>query len=138
MTFCWRITLRIIRGPIPAKFIFERPSCSDPLGIIEPNMPWRKPFLCLGAWGLRRRLRPQKVKNIVTSSPIAAAPFAIMKAAIALSRSPLKTISVFLLVSIAYRLSGASGLEGPEQVVGDVVRTEEHTSELQSLRHLVC
>ncbi|MNN71593.1 hypothetical protein D3C81_1875460 [compost metagenome] len=35
--------------------------------------------------------KPQKVKNIVTFLPLAAAPFAIIKDAIALSKSPLKT-----------------------------------------------
>ncbi|MNN21619.1 hypothetical protein D3C81_1349480 [compost metagenome] len=34
---------------------------------------------------------PQKVKNIVTFFPLAAAPLAIIKDAIALSKSPLKT-----------------------------------------------
>ena len=33
-------------------------------------------------------ITPQKVKNMVTSMPIATAPLAIMKAAIALSKSP--------------------------------------------------
>src|SRR5690606_7771515 len=40
--------------------------------------------------------KPQNVKNIVTSLPMAAAPLAIMKLAIALSKSPLKTIMVVL------------------------------------------
>ena len=42
-----------------------------------------------------RILSPQNVKNIVTGLPMAAAPFAIMKDAMALSRSPLNTIIVF-------------------------------------------
>ena len=49
--------------------------------------------------GLRRAFNPQKVKNIVTSSPMAAAPLAMMNAAMTLSKSPLKTMTVFLLVS---------------------------------------
>jgi len=48
--------------------------------------------------GLRSRFRPQKVKKMVTSSPMAAAPLAMMKAAIALSKSPLKRIMVLLSV----------------------------------------
>jgi hypothetical protein len=39
---------------------------------------------------------PQKVKNIVTFIPIAAAPVAMMKAAIARSRSPLRSTMVTL------------------------------------------
>jgi hypothetical protein len=42
---------------------------------------------------------PQKVKNIVASIPIEAAPMAILKAAIALSMSPLKTMRVTFIES---------------------------------------
>src|SRR5689334_21094960 len=43
---------------------------------------------------LRRQFIPQKVKNIVTSIPMAAAPVAMMKASIVLSISPLNTSRV--------------------------------------------
>jgi hypothetical protein len=46
--------------------------------------------------------KPQNVKNIVTSIPEAAAPVAIIKAAISLSISPLKTTIESLLFSISF------------------------------------
>ena len=42
---------------------------------------------------------PQKVAKIVTSSPMAAAPLAMMSAAITRSKSPLNRMIVFLVVS---------------------------------------
>jgi len=67
----------------------------------------RKPFLTGAAFSLRRILSPQKVKNIVTLLPMAAAPFAMIKAAIARSRSLLNTTIVRLLLP---RACGAAGL----------------------------
>ena len=72
-----------------------------PLGIILPNMDCRVLFLPpLGTFSvLRRMLRPQNVKKMVTSSPMAAAPLAMMSAAMTLSKSPLNRMIVFLVVS---------------------------------------
>jgi hypothetical protein len=71
-----------------------------PLGIILPNMACRTLFLSVVCTfsGLRRMFRPQKVKNMVTSSPMAAAPLAMMKAAMTRSKSPLNRMIVFLVV----------------------------------------
>ena len=96
------MTLPIIQGPIPAKFILDMPSFLTPRGIIIPNMLWRKLFLALTFLGFRMALRPQKVKNMVTSSPMEAAPLAIINAAMTLSKSPLNTMIVFLVVSITF------------------------------------
>src|SRR5665647_951848 len=130
MAFCSFMTFFIIGAPRPAKFILDRPSLPGPRGMILPNMTCRVDFFSF-TWtfsGLRRALRPQKVKNIVTSSPMAAAPLAMMNAAIILSRSPLKTMIVFLVVSIPAppvllgrgSLGSASGRVGLAQVLRDV------------------
>ena len=58
-----------------------------------PNMRRSQSFAELGAPFRLIAFSPQKVKNIVTFMPMAAAPVAIIKAAIARSISPLnKTI----------------------------------------------
>jgi hypothetical protein len=62
---------------------------------MKPNIFEMKFFLTFIFLGLRRIFNPQKVKNIVTFLPMAAAAFAIMKDAIALSKSPEKTIIFF-------------------------------------------
>ena len=94
------MTFFIMGAPAPAKFILERPRWPVPLGIILPNMACRMLFLSFVCTFsvLRRRLRPQNVKNMVTSSPMAAAPLAMMKAAIARSKSPLNRMIVFFVV----------------------------------------
>ena len=72
-----------------------------PFGIILPNIDCRVLFLAALATfsALRRMFRPQKVPKIVTSSPIAAAPLAMMSAAMTRSKSPLNRMIVFLVVS---------------------------------------
>ncbi|MPM61718.1 hypothetical protein SDC9_108578 [bioreactor metagenome] len=84
----------IIFAPIPPIFMEERESCSMPLGSMPENIVPMKSFFTLGACFLRRTERPQKVKNIVTGLPVAAAPFARTNDASALSRSLEKTIMV--------------------------------------------
>lgn len=68
---------------------------------------------------------PQKVKNIVTSMPQAAAPVAIVNAAMSRSSSPLNTMNVTLLAGVAMGLavgkaSGASetGVATPKVSTG--------------------
>ncbi len=102
------VAFRIIGAPAPAKFILERPSFFVPLGIILPNIDCRVVFLpSLATFSvLRRMLRPQKVQKIVTSSPMAAAPLAMIRAAMTLSKSPLNRMIVFLVVSIRTPLVG--------------------------------
>ena len=106
------VTFLIIGAPAPAKFILESPSFLVPLGIMRPNMDCRVLFLLppLDATFsvLRRMLSPQKVQKMVTSSPIAAAPLAMMSAAITRSKSPLNRMIVFLVVSIRTPLAGLS------------------------------
>ena len=101
------VALRIIGAPMPAMFILESPSFLVPLGIMPPNifcsvlLPSPEAFS-----GLRRMLRPQKVAKMVTSSPMAAAPLAMIRAAMTLSKSPLNRMIVFLVVSIRTPLAG--------------------------------
>ena len=96
------VALRIMGAPMPAMFILESPSFLVPLGIIMPNMDCSMDFLPLppeDGPSFLRMLSPQKVQKMVTSSPIAAAPLAMMSAAITLSKSPLNKMMVFLVVS---------------------------------------
>ena len=98
MAFCCFMTFFISGAPMPAKFILDRPSL---LGAArhhhaEHALQEALAAVALTFCGLRRRLRPQKVKKMVTSSPMAAAPLAIMRAAMALSKSPLNRMMVFL------------------------------------------
>ncbi len=86
--------LRIILGPMPAKFILESPSPSELLGSIMLNIFAITSFSTLGAFGFLMAVSPQKVKNMVTFLPNAAAPLAITKAARMRSRSLLKTTKV--------------------------------------------
>ncbi len=86
---------------------------SGPRGIIQPNA-FCSGFLPLAETRSVRRiaLSPQNVKNIVTSSSIAAAPLAMTNAAITLSNSPLNTMIVFLdifAVLLRRRIRRASG-----------------------------
>ena len=85
-----RIMNRTILGSMPSKFMRERSSLKVSLGIMARNMRSRAPFATCAFVGLRRMLRPQNVKNIVTLRPIAAAPLAMTNAATVLSRSPEK------------------------------------------------
>ncbi|KAF5028382.1 hypothetical protein DSECCO2_659630 [anaerobic digester metagenome] len=90
------MTPRIILAPIPPMFILESPSFLLPRGIIMPNILDMKSFLTLTFSGLRKTFRPQKVKNMLTLRPMAAAALAMMNEAMALSRSPEKTMIFFL------------------------------------------
>ena len=104
--FCF-ITARIIFAPIPPKFMRESPSFLEPRGSIKLNIFPISDFLTRTFSGLRKRLTPQKVKNIVTGRPIAAAPFAIMNEAIALSKSPLNTTNVLPCSNSRFSATGA-------------------------------
>src|SRR5690606_4442674 len=86
------ITFLINLGPIPAMFILDKPNFLLFLGIILLNILAIKSFLVLTWVSFLIIFNPQKVKNIVTSLPIALAPLAIIKEAIALSKSPLNII----------------------------------------------
>ena len=97
------IIVRIILAPIPPIFIFESDSFFEPRGIIIANIFEIKFFLILTFSGRRMIFSPQKVKNIVTFRPIAAAPLAIINDAIALSKSPEKTI-IFLLFLFPFEI----------------------------------
>jgi len=66
---------------------------------MAPNILSINPLLTLTFSGFLKIFNPQKVKNIVTFFPIAAAPLAIIKEAIALSKSPLNTTMVLLSFS---------------------------------------
>ncbi len=108
-TFCSRMTFFIMRAPMPPMFIRDSPASLGVLGSILPNIFCRADFSSVeAAPDLRSALRPQNVKNIVTSSPMAAAPLAMTNAASILSRSPLKTMIVFLVVSTVW-FPSASG-----------------------------
>src|SRR5574344_969745 len=87
MIFFFFITCFIINEPIPPIFILDRVSFSTPFGIIIPNILSIIDFLTFGEFDFLKIFKPQKVKNIVTSFPLAFAPFAIINAAIALSKS---------------------------------------------------
>ena len=100
-TFLRRMMKRIMRGPAPNMFIRDSPSLVLPRGIIPPNIRSSKVLFARTRFGRRRIFSPQKVKNIVTRRPMAAAPLAMIKEAMALSRSPLKTT---ILLSLPGRL----------------------------------
>src|SRR5688572_2961991 len=90
MTFC------IIFVPSPQKWNRERGRLSAPPLFSRPNI-WRSQSLAeLLAPFRRMALRPQKVKKTVTCIPMAAAPVAMMNAAIARSMSPLNSTMVTL------------------------------------------
>ena len=89
------MTSRIISVPMPPIFILESEVWRDPRGIMRLNMRSTRDLRTGMRWSLRSRLRPQKVKNNVTSLPMEAAPLAIMKAAIILSKSLEKMTMVF-------------------------------------------
>ena len=89
----------IIFAPTPPIFIRDSPNFTEPRGIKNPNIFSIKLFFNFTLLERRRIFSPQKVKNIVTFLPIAAAPFAIMNAAIVLSRSPENTTNVLSLRS---------------------------------------
>ena len=74
-------------------FILDKTSFSAPLGINKAKILSIIPFLTETS-GFLKIFKPQKVKNIVTSFPLAFAPFAIIKEARALSRSFEKTTIV--------------------------------------------
>ena len=76
MTFWSFMAFLNIFGPAPAKFMCESWSLPGPRGIIVANAFCSAVLpvvACLS--GLRRAFSPQNVKNIVTSSSIAAAPW---------------------------------------------------------------
>ena len=100
LTFLFFITILIILSPMPSMCMLESLSFLLPLGIIKPNIESITPFFTSTFPGLLSILSPQKVKNSVTFLPIEAAPLAIIKAAIALSKSPLKTTMVLLSFAI--------------------------------------
>mgnify|MGYP007016529440 CR=1 FL=1 len=81
-----------ILAPMPPIFILERASLREPRGIILANILAIKSFSAVTFSGFLKIFRPQKVKNILTFLPIAAAALAMMKEAMALSRSPEKTM----------------------------------------------
>ncbi len=86
MTLAAFMTFFMSTGPSPPKFIFDSPSFSGPFGsIAEKAFCSTLLVACDVAAGFRRALSPQKVKNMVTSSSMATAPLAMMKAAITLS-----------------------------------------------------
>ncbi|MPN53329.1 hypothetical protein SDC9_200993 [bioreactor metagenome] len=94
--FLFFITSLISLLPIPIICILESLSFLLPLGIIIPKAVSIKFFLTEIFSCFLKMFNPQKVKNIVTFLPIEAAPLAIIKDAIALSKSPLKTTIVLL------------------------------------------
>ena len=63
--------------------------------VMPPNIASMKDLSTFCLLFFLRTLRPQKVKNMVTLRPIAAAPLAMIKLASTLSRSPEKTMMVF-------------------------------------------
>ena len=91
VTFCFAITCFIIAVPSPPMFILERVRCPAPFGSIHPKSLPIRLFRTAGAGSRRRTLSPQNVKKITTFLPAAAMPQAIISAAIALSRSLLKS-----------------------------------------------
>ncbi len=93
---CCRMTRFISLVPKPPKWNRESGSVSAPPLLRTPNMRRSQSFAALGAPFRRMVLRPQKVKNMVTCIPMAAAPVAMMKAAITRSISPLRTTIVTL------------------------------------------
>ncbi|KAF5028924.1 hypothetical protein DSECCO2_653970 [anaerobic digester metagenome] len=96
-TFLSFIRLRIIRGPIPAKLILDNPNPWELLGSIMPNILPIISLSLLALPGFLITFKPQKVKNMVTFLPVAAAPLAITNEARARSRSSLNTIRVLFL-----------------------------------------
>ncbi len=98
---------RIMRLPSPHMSSFER--CSRPLcaGSIQPNIRPMRSFPTAGFSRFLMTLSPQKVKNIVTRFPVAAAPLAMTNEASALSRSSLKTTIVLLIGRRRGRAAGA-------------------------------
>ncbi len=79
-----------------------------PRGIILPNIFSIKVLLTLPGLSFLKMLIPQKVKNMVTLPPMAAAPFAMIKEAMALSNSPEKTTIVLLLSVLQLGSTGTS------------------------------
>ena len=75
-------------------------------------------------------LRPQKVKNIVTLRPMAAAPLAMMKLASALSRSPLNTM-IALSLPLAVAMQAPVVADSPSQPF--LIQTEKPSSLLLTL-----
>ncbi len=90
--FCF-ILKRISLGPIPAKFIEESERPFMLFGSIIPNIRPRRSLRTPRVFFLSTD-NPQKVKNIVTVLPVAAAPFASTKDASALSMSFENTMKV--------------------------------------------
>src|SRR5574340_1750964 len=89
MRFCFMTTC-IIFVPRPQKWKRDSGRVSAPPLLRNPNMRRNQSLAELVAPFLRIVLSPQKVKKTVTCMPMAAAPVAIMKAAMARSKSPLR------------------------------------------------
>ena len=86
-----------ILGPIPSMLSFDVPACAGVLGNIRDNIFSGTDFPARNV-AFFTPVKPQKVKNVDTSIPSAAAPPAIVKAAINRSISPLNTNSAARLV----------------------------------------
>src|SRR5665648_705929 len=95
-TFLFFMTVLIILAPMPPIFILDSLSFPAPLGIIAPNMVEIKSFFAAVFSGLLSAFSPQKVQNMLTCLPMAAAAFAMIKVAITLSRSPENKMRFFL------------------------------------------
>ncbi|OGW47335.1 MAG: hypothetical protein A2V62_06665 [Nitrospirae bacterium RBG_19FT_COMBO_58_9] len=102
MTFC------IIFVPRPQKWNRESGRLSAPPVFSRPNIRRSQSFAELDAPFRRMALRPQKVKKTVTCIPMAAAPVAMMNAAIARSMSPLSSTIVTLSGLVACKSANAN------------------------------
>ncbi len=84
---------RIMAGPMPAILSLDSLRRRECEGSIQENMRPNISFFVAGLRSFLMALSPQKVKNIETFSPVAAAPLARTNVASALSRSSLKRIN---------------------------------------------
>ena len=80
---------------------YHKVNLSAPFGIIKPNILSINPFLTV-IFSFLKIFNPQNVKNIVTSFPLALAPFAIIKLASALSKSFEKTTIVWPFLEFSF------------------------------------
>ena len=108
-TFCAFMMAFIMAVPAPAICIFDSFNLSAPRGSIQPNIFSMRFFFTGTASGRRSTFNPQKVKNIVTCWPMAAAPLAMINEARARSNSPENTIKVFAFDPFPL-LTAASGV----------------------------
>ena len=109
---CWRrdssestpfsfIRCRIIFAPMPSIFILDNFSFRESDGSIQPNILPKKSFCTAGFRSFLMAFSPQNVKNMVTFSPVAAAPLARTNVAKVLSRSSLNRIKVLPFLPLA-------------------------------------